>query len=202
MGSQSNTIRRYDSTTGELIDTLVPSGRINGVRDILFRDGFMYVGSEYTDEVLRFDAATGAFDRAFVTAGSGGLGGTHGMAFGPDANGDGVPELYVSGRDSHNVVRYDGVTGLPLGSYVTTGSGGLSWPEGLTFDPSGSTLYVSSPGTNEILKYNAQTGAYIGVAASTDFKARSTSNSARTALCTWLVRAMTDHALQHIRQLR
>ena len=181
-----------DPTTAELIDTIVPSGKINGVRDILFRDGFMYVGSEYTDEVLRFDAATGTFDSAFVTAGSGGLGGTHGMAFGPDANSDGIPELYVSGRDTHNVVRYDGVTGLPLGSYVTTGSGGLSWPEGLTFDPSGSTLYVSSPGTNQILKYNAQTGAYLGVAASTELQAPLDVSPARTACCTWPVPAMTE----------
>ena len=127
----------------------------------------MYVGSEYTDEVLRFDAETGAFDRAFVTAGSGGSAGPTGwrlvrtqtvMVFQNSMSQDGtVTTSFVTTVS----------TGLPLGSYVTTGSGGLSWPEGLTFDASGSTLYVSSPGSNQILKYNAQTGAYFGVAAST-----------------------------------
>jgi len=81
------------------------------VRDIRFRDGYMYVGSEYTDEVLRFNATTGAFVDAFC------YGrqwrpwrrSRHGPS-GPDANGDNISELYVSGRDTHNVVRYDGAT--------------------------------------------------------------------------------------------
>ena len=71
----------------------------------------------------------------FVTAGSGGIDGPHGLTFGPDANGDGVPELYVTGSDSFNVVRYDGATGQPLGTYITTGSGGLSWPGGIDVRP-------------------------------------------------------------------
>ena len=39
-------------------------------------------------------------------------------------------------------------------------------PEGMSFDPSEPYLYVASSGTNQVLKYNAQTGAYVGVAAS------------------------------------
>src|SRR5262249_25138060 len=118
------------------------------------------------DEILRYNASTGAFVDVFVTANSGGLDNPHGLAFGPDVNGDEVPELYVSGRTSHSVVRYDGATGAPLGTYVTPGSGGLSFPLGITFDPSGSFLFVTSPGTNQILRYNAVTGAYVGVAGS------------------------------------
>ena len=161
-------IDRYNGVTSAFIDHFLVPGTINGgARDIVFRDGYVYVGEEYSDDVLRFNAGSGAFDRTFVTAGSGGIDGPHGLTFGPDANGDGVPELYVSGRNSFNVVRYDGVTGAPLGSYVTSGSGGLSLPEGLTFDPSGTFLYVASVGSNQVLKYNAQTGAYISVANNT-----------------------------------
>jgi sugar lactone lactonase YvrE len=165
-GVGPNTIRRYDGTTGAFMDTFVPAGLINGPRDIVFRDGYLYIGNEYTDEVLRFSATTGAFDEAFVTAGSGGIDAPHGLTFGPDANNDGIPELYVTGRNSNTVTRYDGVTGLPVGTFVTAGSGGLTTPEGLTFDPSQTYLYVASSSTNQVLKYNAHTGAYVGVAAS------------------------------------
>ncbi len=165
-GPGFNTIRRYNGTTGAFLDTFVPVGPVNGVRDMAFRAGYLYVGSEYTDEVVRFNASTGAFVDVFVAAGSGGLDGPHGLAFGPDANGDGVPELYVSGRNSFNVVRYNGATGAPLGTYVTPGSGGLAWPEAMTFDPAGNYLFVASTGSNQILKYNSQTGAYLGVGAS------------------------------------
>ena len=158
-GFSYNSIREYNGSTGEFIKTFVPAGRIDGIRDMAFHDGYLYVASEYTDEVLRFDASTGAFDRAFVTAGSGGIDAPHGLTFGP--NGD----LYVTGRNSFNVVRYD-ATGAPVGTYVASGSGGLSWPEGLTFDPTGSFLLVASTGSNQVLKFNAQTGAFLGVGAS------------------------------------
>jgi sugar lactone lactonase YvrE len=153
-------IDRYDATTGAFIDHFIPAGRINGVRDKVFRDGFWFIGSEYTDEVLRFDA-NGNFVDAFVSAGSGGIDGPHGLTFGPDVNGDDVPELYVTGRNSFNVVRYDGATGQPLGSLYTSGSGALSWPEGLTVGPGG-VVYVASTGTNQVQKYDAVTGAYLG----------------------------------------
>ena len=165
-GPSAGAIDRYNGTTGAFIDHFVPVGRLNGGRDMAFSNGYLYVGEEYNDDVLRFNATTGAFDKIFVTAGSGGIDGPHGLTFGPDANGDGIPELYVSGRNSFNVVRYDGATGQPLGTYVTSGSGGMAWPEGITFDPSGAFLYVASTGTSQILKYNAQTGAYAGVGAS------------------------------------
>lgn len=161
-------IDRYDGQTGAFLGHFVNDSRINGARDIVFREGYMYVGSEYTDQVLRYNADTGQFVDVFVAAGSG-TDGPHGLTFGPDANGDTVPELYVSGRNNATVVRYDGVTGQPLGTFVASRSGGLKTPEGLTFDPSESYLLVTSTttgGAGDILKYDAATGAFIGVAAS------------------------------------
>lgn len=146
-------VDRYDATTGAFIDHFIPAGRINGVRTPTFHNGYLYVGSEYTDEVLRYDAASGApagvsgvaGDPVFVASGSGGLDGPYGLCFGLDGN------LYVTGRNSFNVIRYDGTTGQPLGSLNTSGSGALSWPEGLTIDAAG-TVYVASSGTNQVQK--------------------------------------------------
>jgi sugar lactone lactonase YvrE len=159
-GLNVNAVGRFNGTTGAFMGQFTPAGYIEGVRDMVFHAGYLYVASEYNNEVLRFDGTTGAFVNVFVTAGSGGISGPHGMTFGPDGN------LYVSGRNNAVVVRYDGTTGAPLGTYVTSGSGGMSLPEGIAFDPSGTYLYVASTGSNQVLKYNAQTGAFVGVAAS------------------------------------
>ena len=48
----------------------------------MFRGGYMYVASEYTNQVLQYDATTGAYVGVFVAAGSGGINGPNGMAFG------------------------------------------------------------------------------------------------------------------------
>jgi sugar lactone lactonase YvrE len=158
-GLNPNAVGRFNGTTGAFMGQFTPAGYIEGVRDMVFHGGYLYVASEYNNEVLRFDGTTGAFVSVFVTAGSGGISGPHGMTFGPDGN------LYVSGRNSGSVVRYNGTTGAPLGTFVTSGSGGLSLPEGIAFDPSGFYLYVASTGSNQVLKYNAQTGTSVGVAA-------------------------------------
>ena len=41
-------------------------GPINGVRTIVFRGGYMYVASEYTNQVLQYNATTGAYVGVFV----------------------------------------------------------------------------------------------------------------------------------------
>ena len=143
--------------TPRFIDDFVPagSGGLDHSRDVLFGpDGLLYVSSNLTDEVLRFDAATGQFVDAFVTAGSGGLDRTSGLTFGPDAN------LYVSSAATDQVLRYDGTTGAFIDAFVTAGSGGLDNPTHLKFGPDGN-LYVSSNPTDELLRYDGATGAFI-----------------------------------------
>jgi hypothetical protein len=106
----------------------------------------------------------------FVPSGSGGLNRSIGIAFGPDINGDTVPEVYVSSFNSDEVMRYNGVTGAPLGIagnptsavFVTRALGGLDNPEFLTFGPDGNLYVVSSP-TNQVFRYNSTTGALINV---------------------------------------
>jgi sugar lactone lactonase YvrE len=155
-----DTIVRYNGTTGAFMG-MFATGPMNGPRDIVFHNGYMYVASTYTNQVLQYDATTGAYLGVFVTAGSGGINGPDGMTFGPDGN------LYLSGTNSNNVIEYDGNTGAYLKAFVASGSGGLSLPAGITFDTSGQYLYVAEwGGAHDVLKYNGQTGAYVGVAAS------------------------------------
>jgi hypothetical protein len=83
---------------------------------------------------------TGAY---FVAVGSGGLLDSLGVIFGPDGNGDGHQDLYVSNTDLHNnglikardgnIRRYDGVTGAFIDTFVPTGSGGLKDPNLIAF---------------------------------------------------------------------
>jgi glucose/arabinose dehydrogenase len=87
-----------------------------------------------------------------VGAGSGGVDFPAGIAFGPDGN------LYVSGHDSDNVLRYDPSTGTFLSTFVPTGSGGLDRPPEILFGPDGN-LYVSSYNTDQVMRYDGATGA-------------------------------------------
>jgi WD40 repeat protein len=77
------------------------------------------------------------------------------LIFGADGH------VYVSCPASSGVHRFDGVTGFPLGFFVSGGSGGLTTPRGLAFGPNGN-LFVASA-TGELLEYDGTTGAFIGV---------------------------------------
>ena len=158
-GPGYNTIERFNGTTGAFMGTFA-SGPINGVRTIVFHDGYMFVASEYTNQVLQYDATNGAYVGAIVAAGSDGINGPNGMAM------DSAGNLYVAGRNSNTIVKYD-TNGNPVWA-TPAGSGGLNLPEGMTVDPSGSYLYVANSGSpSNVLKFNTQTGAFVGVAAST-----------------------------------
>lgn len=114
------------------------SGGIANPHEIAFGpDGYLYVASGLTDQVLRFDPHSGAFVDAPITSGSSGvvLDNPWGLVFGPDN------KLYVSGALSNNVVRYDPTTAA-VDEFVASGSG-LWTPKGLAFDSNG-TLYVSN----------------------------------------------------------
>ena len=97
-------------------------------------DGDLYVVSNNTNQVLKFDGSTGDFISVFISAGTG-LAGPRGLAFGPDG------DLYVSSGTTNEILRYDGATGTALGVFAS----GLGSPWYLEFSP------VPEPATLSLL---------------------------------------------------
>jgi hypothetical protein len=147
------------------------SGGLINARDIAFGpDGYLYVASEGTGSVLRYDPVTGASAGTFITSGEGGLESARGLLFN---NG----YLYVTsthttttGPGYDSVLRFDATTGSPAGVsgqpgdavFISSGSGGLANPSRIIFGPDGNA-YVAGPGSssNGVLRYNGTTGAFI-----------------------------------------
>jgi hypothetical protein len=90
---------------------------------------------------------------------------TAGLLFGPDRNGDGASDLYLSNGEVDEILIFDGVSGLFLETFVPSGSGGLDDPKGLTMGADGN-LYVVSNGNNAVLGYGAASQAALTVSLS------------------------------------
>jgi Concanavalin A-like lectin/glucanases superfamily len=81
------------------------------------------------------------------------------FAFSPHARAAETQLLTCSLND--NIVdSFDGTTGAFLKILVSSGSGGLTFPQNLTIGPDGN-LYVTSWGTNSVKRYDRNTGAFI-----------------------------------------
>jgi hypothetical protein len=101
-------------------------------------------------------ATNGAFLGPFVsTNNNGGISGPSGMTWGPDGH------LYVVGRFSSHVMKYDGTNGAFIKMFVTNGIGGLAQPFGCHFGPDGN-LYVVSGNNNKVVRFDGTSGAYLG----------------------------------------
>ncbi len=167
---QLKAVLRYDGVTGRFMDEFTMGGDLKGPTGIIFGpDGNLYVATltgGAGGRVARYDALTGAFLGDFVPPGSGGLRAPSGMVFGPAGKNPTKLDLYVSSRATHSILRYDGATGAFLEEFVTSGSGGLDTPQGLTFGPDGN-LYVASSAilTNNargVLRFQGPAGATPG----------------------------------------
>jgi subtilisin family serine protease len=143
----NETIRLLLSTSGDYV-------ALGGRATILNDDATVSISDTVAQEGGN---AIKLLDR-FISEGSGGLGRPRGMAFGPDASGDGLADLYATSADSNQILRYDGVTGEFLGEFVSNGSGGLTSPVDLVFAPDG-TAYVT--GSGAVLRYDSATGAFL-----------------------------------------
>lgn len=112
--------------------------------------------SGYTSEAVH------AFDASGASLGElGAAPGAQSMRYGPDGH------LYVCAEEDDAVLRFDGVTGAPLGPFVwddpltpVDETGGLDEPASATFGPDG-LLYVASFSMNAVLRYDGETGAYV-----------------------------------------
>jgi hypothetical protein len=163
---QSKAVLRYDGATGAFLDEFVHDGQMDMPHAIIFGpDGNIYwgdrvdgnIGHPQGGMILRFDGQTGAFMDEFVPRLSGGLLHPLALIFGPDSNGDGNLDLYVADEGPSRILHYDGTTGAFLGEFVTRGSGGLTFPQQLSFGPDGN-LYVGSFGTGSVMRFQGPSG--------------------------------------------
>lgn len=161
----SDSLAGFDPWTGRLRGLYTGAADLNGTLGVILGpDGLLYVASEDSNMVLRFDATTRTFVDRFVWDDpatpnideTGGMMGPAAVLFGADGS------LYVSSFDSDAVLRYDGATGAFIDVFVTSGSGGLNGPDaGMAWGPDGH-LYIPAYYSNAIYRYDGVTGASLG----------------------------------------
>jgi DNA-binding beta-propeller fold protein YncE len=103
------------------------------------RGAELFVAGQGSENVLAYDASSGAFAGVFADTIENGFSNPGGIALRPT---DGA--LYVSSRGTGEIWRYDTATGAVVTPAVKTG---LSSPSGIAFSPSGTTLYFSDEDT-------------------------------------------------------
>jgi hypothetical protein len=86
----SDAVHRYRAADGTHVDEFIPQTDTGGTYSLTrpwhfaVRDGSLYVADQDSHSVLRFDAATGAYQDVFVAPGEGGLRNPAGMLFNAD----------------------------------------------------------------------------------------------------------------------
>ena len=159
----TNVVKVFEPGTVRFVRDLgTAGGELVGPWGMTFGpDGLLYVGGRYSQNVVRFNIATGAYTVFVNASSSGGLGAAKSLAFGPDGN------LYVTSDFSapwtnETVKRYSATTGAYMDDFVQAGSGGLGQVSGLAFGPDGN-LYVLSPSNGDILRYDGRTGNFLDI---------------------------------------
>ena len=148
----SNTIVRYDTTTGTTIGSYT-GGTVSGALGLkVGPDGLLYVCSEGNNSIQRFNMSTHAYVDTFISGSN--LNGPTGLTF------DSSNNVLVGNFNNSTVTKYNS-SGTFLSTLVTAGAGGINGPDvGIVVAPDGK-LYVPSFDSNAVLRYNATTGAFI-----------------------------------------
>lgn len=117
----------------------------------------LYVVSDRTDSVLRYDDATGAYLGLLDDQGHSGFNGAIGLTFGPDGG------LYLCRGYANAVFRYSpGNSGFQ----VFTSGGDLSGPHTCAFGGPDNDLYVANYGNGTVQRFDGVTGIYKSTIAS------------------------------------
>jgi streptogramin lyase len=152
-------VLRYDGSSGAFLD-VIASGLSRPEGLTFGPDGSLYIADRNTNQVFRYN---GGVLSQFITPGSGGLSLARKAVFGPDGNGDGIQDLYVASEGTGDVLRFNGLTGVFIDTFVTTGS--AQGPMWLAFGTDG-YLYVTARMTAgslkmSILRYYTATRAFV-----------------------------------------
>lgn len=149
----SKDVRRY-TLDGRFVDTFIPAGTAGlDLPDGLTvgPDGDVYVADANHARILRFNGLDGTFKSVFastpiVRAGY--------SQFGPDGN------LYVCSAGGDAQVHRFAPDGSYLGAFLPNDNN-IAFPAGIAWK--GGTMYVSGFGGNTVNRYDAATGAFIGL---------------------------------------
>ncbi len=148
-------IMRINGQTGAIDPEFVPLGTagLSRAREITIQGDWIYVASRGTDEILRFDLATGDPDPAgaFVSSGDHGLVTPRGITF------DHIGNLLVISKGTNEILKYD-ADGDFLGVFAS-GITSILTPNDLTLDAAGN-VYVT--GDAKVYRY-ASDGTFLGV---------------------------------------
>lgn len=149
-----DSVGKYSLATGAFLGNLT-GGSIDGpLQTRVGADGLLYVTSELNNSVQRFSLSTNAFVDTFASGT--GLNAPTAITF------DGSGNALVANFNDSTIAKFN-PSGVFQGHLVPSGSGGLSGPDtGTVVGPDGS-LYVPSFNNNSIFRYNATTGAFLGV---------------------------------------
>ena len=112
----------------------------------------LFITNLVDDSIVRYNGTTLT---TFVAPGLNGIQSIRDMEYGPDGN------LYVTSLGNNSIYQFD-----PHGNFLRIFATGGTQLSRQTFGPDGN-LYVSDEGaTSQVLRFNGQTGAYMGVFAS------------------------------------
>ncbi len=161
-GFSSDSLTRHSDTTGAHLGSFGPASLDGPLGIVLGPDGHVWVSSEESNQVLRFEVDTGLLIDAIIEDDpgtpedeTGGLLGPAGLLFRPNGN------LLVGSFDNDAVLEYDSRTGAFIRFFVSIASGNLNGPDaGMAYGPDGH-VYVPSYYNRRIKRYDGETGAFI-----------------------------------------
>lgn len=153
----SHEVLGYQPGSGELmgegIFVSAAGAGLDRPHGILDRSTGVLVASFGSNEVKRYDRATGQFIDNFIPN-TAGLSLPVYLAIGPD---DGL--LYVSSQGNDRILRFDLETGAAVDARAFIEGGLLDAPSGFDWSPDGAVLYVAGRASGNVLAYDASTGA-------------------------------------------
>merc|ERR1719502_827260 len=157
-------VLRFDFATKQFMDVFVQkgSGGLRGPWGIAFnkyddpaQPRTFYVASEGTSSILQYDACDGSFIKQFAFV----PGQPRGLKFHLLPSAHKPPRqqkmLVVASAYSDSLLKYNGLTGSPLGTFAT----GVDTPWDFVIGPN-NDFYVTSEHEDAVIQFNGTTGAF------------------------------------------